>query len=337
MITNNGSFSKFLENKDERYYAERTKDYNNFLFKIPYDGDCDFIHILRTYISRYNPDGKPGLNDKSELGGIYIYSSGLLFNTEYCLREFLNCTDTVAAGYKATDVKECYKQLCRSISAEIACRIEAGRFDRDGAAKLVGEDDRDIKYAKEYRERGFAENDFMDGKRLDKPVIHISYDTRCDYDIAAVLEYLRSPEEIINARADVYMEAEKAMIYKQIVRAEVQFESFKEIEQNKYDPLHYRREIRRVTQSAGAKTVNVALERNGQRIMVKTDAERLGWNNDISDWNIAAADRPAYKEVFGHKHGGDARMDEITLVTHGKKELYNKSAFDKILFQGVRQ
>ena len=52
------NFAAFLENKDCRTFAERTKDYNRFFFKIPYDDDCDFIHVIRIYTSRYNADGR---------------------------------------------------------------------------------------------------------------------------------------------------------------------------------------------------------------------------------------------------------------------------------------
>jgi hypothetical protein len=325
MITNNENFAAFLQSKDRRYYAERIKDGNYCFFKVPYDGDCDFVHVIHTYTGHYNPEGKPELNDRSELGGIYVYSLGLLFNAGYELRGFL------APGYKALDAKEYYGRLKDDVSAETVRRVEAGLFDRAGAETLVGENDRDIRYYREYREREFAEQDFLDGKRFDKPEICIEYATRCENDIAAVLEYLRSPAGAVNARADAFMESEKAMIYKRIIGAEIRFGSFKEIEANKSNPLHYQREIRRAVQAACVKTVNVAFERDGRSATVKTGAERLGLNGYVADWDIAAADRAAFKAMFGYKHGGDARMNEIISITHGKKELYNKAAFEKTL------
>ena len=341
--TNNEKFNNFIQSKGERYYAEKTKDTNYYFIKIPYDGDCDFIHVVHTYVSRYNPEGRPGLKDKSELGGIYIYSLDLLFNTEYHLREFLaHGQPADMREYATLSAEEYYKQFKNEVSAEIVKRIEAGQFDRAGAAALVGEDNGDIKYYREYREYDSAKNDFLEGKQLDKPEICVTYSTQCDYDIDAVLEYLRSPAVIVNARADAYTEDKKAMIYKQIVRAEIHFESLKEIEADKNNPLHYQREIRRVMQAACVKTVNITFERagaaaaEGQSITVKADAGRLGWNDYVPYWEIAAPDREAFKAMFGHRHGGDARMNEITLITHGKKELYSKAEFDKT-FRRVAQ
>jgi hypothetical protein len=129
------------------------------------------------------------------------------------------------------------------------------------------------------------------------------------------------------------METERVRIYKAIVRAEIQFQSFKEIEANKAGPLYYQREIRRVIRLANVKTVYVALERGGKSVTVKTDAERLGLNDSISEWNVVSPDRAAYKEIFGYGQGGDAGMNEITAITHGRKELYNKAAFEKTLQQ----
>jgi hypothetical protein len=315
----------FLTDKNERQYAERLKDYAYYIFKVPYDGDCDFIHVMRTYVCRDDPDGKPGLTDRSELGGIYVYSLGLLFNTGYDLRGFLTDYD------KMPDAKEYYGRLKQDISAEVVRRIGSGQFNRAEAERIVGENDRDIQYYKEYREREFAERDFLDGKRFDKPEIHISYVTQCDCDVSAVLTYLRSPSDIVNARADAFMEKEKAMIYRQIVRAEIRFRSFKEIEADKSNPLCYKREIRRVVKEADVKTVNVTFERNGQIVTVKTDAGRLAYNDYVSSWDVVSADRYTYQKLFGYKSGGDAVMKEIIRITHGKKELYGKAAFEKTL------
>ncbi|GHV00753.1 hypothetical protein FACS1894211_08840 [Clostridia bacterium] len=325
MISNNENFMRFLQDGNERHYAERVNDYKYRLFKIPYDGDCDFIHVLDTYV--YKGNEKPGLNDTSALGGIYVYSLGLLFNAGYELRGF------VSAGYKTPDTKEYYGQLKKDVAAEVTRRVETGLFDRDGAERLVGESDRDIEYYKEYREYDSARQAFLEGKRFDKPEIRIYYDTQCDCDVAAVLEYLRSPAEAVNVRADAFMETEKAMIYKRIVCAETRFRSFKEIEADKSNPLRYQREIRRVMKEACVKTVNVTFERNGHGVTVKTEAERLGYGDSASDWYVVSADRHQYREIFGYKTGGDAKMDEIMLITHGKKELYSKSAFEKTLRQ----
>lgn len=83
--------------------------------------------------------------------------------------------------------------------------------------------------------------------------------------------------------------------------------------------------------TACVKTVNVTFERDGQRITVKMEADRLGWSDTFSHWNVLAADRGAYKRVFCHSISGDARLTEIISITHGKKELYNKADFDKTL------
>jgi len=332
MLKINNSFAEFLQDKNERQYMEWTGGYNFFLFKVPYDEDCDFIHVIRMYTSRLDPVGKPTLTCQSKLGGIYVYSLGLLFNVEYDLWDYMTSTDSAyTQSTRAPDVKEYYKRLKSAITAEIMGRIDAGQFDRAGAEKLVAADDRDILYYKEYRERGYAERDFLDGKRLDKPEIRVAYEVQSDCDIDAVLGYLRDPDEIIRARANAFMEAERVSIYKQLVCAEVHFESLREIEADKSNPLYYQREIRRVIGQADVKTVNITLERDGKSITVKIVTNRLGWNDYISDWDVAAPDRPAYKAMFGYKLGGDAKLYEITLITHGKKELYNKAQFEKSL------
>lgn len=233
MIINNEKFNEFLQDKNQRQYAEKIKDTKYYFFKIAYDEDCDFIQIMRIY-TYHNPEGKPGLKDKSGLGGIYVYSLGLLFNIEYDLREFLSCDNkTEKQNYESVDIEGYYKQLKNEIAAEIVRRIESGQFNRTEAEKLINPDDSDIKYYKEHGMRESAEQDFLNGKQLDKPDICISYTTQCEYDIDAVLEYLRCPADIINTRATTFIETEKVKIYKAIVRAETHFNRFKEIETDK--------------------------------------------------------------------------------------------------------
>ena len=338
MTIENKNFAEFLQSKEQKQYFEKIKDYNYYFFKIPYDEDCDFIYLIRVYISQYNKNGKPGLTDGSTLGGLYVYSLDLLFNVGYDLCE--NFGIARDKNPEMRDAKDYYNQLCKEIGDEVKRRVYAGQFDRNEAEILAKEskwDMKDIEYYKEYRELSFAESDFLDGKQLSRPEIHITYDTRCEYDIASVLEYLRTPTDIINARATAFIDAEKARIYKQLIRAEIHFKSLKEIEADTSNPLHYRREIRGVIKAADVKTVNATLERNGHGITVKMEADRLGINNSLSDWDIIAADRYRYKQMFGYNHGGDAHMDEIQCITHGKKELYNKAAFEKTLLHTTEE
>lgn len=221
MTIHNEQFKSFLQDKNQKQYAEKIKDIKYYFFKIPYDEDCDFIQIMRVYTYN-NPEGKPGLEDKSELGGIYIYSLGLLFNLEYDLRDFLSCRNVIEQQYYETlDMQGYYKNLCKDISAEIIRRVETGQFDRAEAEQLIAEGDRDIQYYKEYRERESVERSFLEGVLLEKPDICVSYDTPYAYEIDAVLKYLRCPADIINERAAAFMEDNKAVIYKQIIRAEI--------------------------------------------------------------------------------------------------------------------
>jgi hypothetical protein len=101
-------FSQFLKDKNQRAYFESVRDYSYHFFKVTYDEDCDFIHIIKIYNSRSN-DGKPGLSDKSEVGGIYVYSPDLLLNTEYCLRDRFNIryddTTTIKGYYKELKIR----------------------------------------------------------------------------------------------------------------------------------------------------------------------------------------------------------------------------------------
>ena len=46
ITTNNEKFNNFIQNKDERYYTEKSKDsYNYYFIKIPYDGDARMHEI----------------------------------------------------------------------------------------------------------------------------------------------------------------------------------------------------------------------------------------------------------------------------------------------------
>ena len=187
MNINNEKFNNFIQSKGERYYSDKANGYNYYFFKIPYDADCDFIHVINKYTCHSDPDGKPGIHDKSELGGIYAYSLGLLFNAGYYLRDFL--ADGMVAdmkNHKTLDVAGYHKQIGKEVSAEILKRIEAGQFDREAAAALISHDDRDIQYYKEYREYEFAKSDFLDGKRPDKLEIFVTYETQGEIKISGI-------------------------------------------------------------------------------------------------------------------------------------------------------
>jgi len=327
----NQQFLEFLRDKNRIHFNAIEGRNGYHIFKIPYDNDCVFLHVIRTYITDHDPIGKLRLGDKSELGCIYVPSIDTILNGEYPLKDFI-CKGNFSDAYRitSTDVKEYYRNLCRDINAEVVRHIEDGKFDRKKAAKLVEVDDREIKYYKEHKEYGYVERAFLEGETWDKPKIIIEYTSR-EHEIDSVLEYLRTPVEAIVTRVEQYMIAEQVKIYKAIVCAEVRFETMKAIMNDKTNPLHFQREIRRIVKDADVKTVNITFERNGTVVTAKTEAPKLGSWHYVSDYDIINGDRAEFKKIFNYNTGGDAKMHEILSITHGKKELYNKTEFEKTL------
>lgn len=87
------------------------------------------------------------------------------------------------------------------------------------------------------------------------------------------------------------------------------------------NPLHRMKAITDAIRSSGAKTVTVTVQKDGQELTFKAEANSLtGHRSYYSTYNIPAQDRREFERVFGRHSSYSA--EDIARITYGRNTIY---------------
>ena len=86
-------------------------------------------------------------------------------------------------------------------------------------------------------------------------------------------------------------------------------------------PLHRMRDITQALNQCGAKTVNVTIQKGGEEMTFKIPANGLkGYRISYNTWDIPAADRRQFYEMFGRS--AQYAAEDIAKITYGRNTIY---------------
>ena len=92
--------------------------------------------------------------------------------------------------------------------------------------------------------------------------------------------------------------------------------------QNPLNPVHRTRRIMQAVNASPAKTVTVTIRKNGIDFTFKIEADYLRRDcyGSYNDWNIVAADRRKYKELFGNN--ASFKPEDILRIEYARTIIY---------------
>lgn len=247
--------------------------------------------------------------------GVYDMENRALYLTKDSLSIFMDGT--------FPPVSEVEPSMTREISSRINQRVESAvNNDRDNlpVREISGwQAQRELREYQEFGAKAEALRQFFDNTVPDGQ-FHSGY-AMGDLPEAAFLAYLRDPDGFIQTEADQHIKSRSETFLLQFMKNDALLAEYQTLVQDIGSPLHRMKAITEAVSSCGAKMVTVTVQKAGERLTFKTEADQLkGYRNNYSTYRIPAADRREFERMFGRNENYNA--EEITRITYGKKTIY---------------
>lgn len=137
----------------------------------------------------------------------------------------------------------------------------------------------------------------------------------------AFLAYLRDPDGFIQTEADQHIKSRSETFLLQFMKNDALLTEYQALVQDTGSPLHRMKAITEAVSSCGAKMVTVTVQKAGEQLTFKTEADQLkGYRNNYSTYRIPAADRREFERLFGRY--ADYTAEDIVKITYGRNTIY---------------
>ena len=243
--------------------------------------------------------------------GIFCRKDGELYDAQYDLKSLDHELGTMAD--KSAGV------LSEQLQAAVRQRVEAA----------IGNDRRNLKiseltdsallkrldYARQYGAKENARKRYMDMEEFQPPVYRCVYDPD-HWTEDSLLDYILDSQGYASKEAAAYIENNQEEMLFDFLCSDMELAEYQALVADTNNPVHI------VMNTTPAKTVNVTILKNGEEFTFKTEAQELrrDCKNYYSSWNMVAADRRKFEELFGRS--ADYTPQEILRITYARAVLY---------------
>ncbi len=308
----NQEFMKWLASDDAPF----------FFFEGRYGGNGTVVKMKKTdslyYLFCQMSYGKEWLSscDKFEYIGLYCIKDNRLYDARGRLFE-IDGDEELLKRTTAKALKEDLQQRVRKkVEAVIGNDRKNLKVSELTDMSLLWE----INRTREYRAANDARIQFLKNDSYTPPVFQCSY-TPDEWTDESMMSYILDPDGYAENKAQSFIDNyQQDMLLCFLINDELN-KAYKAIWENVNDPVHIVKKIMLAMKNSTAKTVNVTIVKNGVEFTFKTDAHelRMDCKSSYSTWDIIAADRRRFKDLFGpHTY----YPQEIIRITYGKKVLY---------------
>ncbi len=254
-------------------------------------------------------------DDTPKFAGVYA-SGQRLFLTEDALSDFME--------HWTEPLTENQPYMSDEISGEINGYIEGiVQNNRNSLSITELASSVNISSCQSYAEYGAAQdaiNMLLNNQKPDTQ-FHSGYTMQRRLDESSFLTYLSDAEGYVQSQADQYLADHQEQFLMQFLEKDALNAAYRELIEDTAHPIHKMKAIADAVNSSGAKTVNVTVEKDGQRLTFKTEANSLrGYQSYYSTYHIPAQDRQKFEQLFG-KHE-NYTVDDITRITYGRNTIY---------------
>jgi len=249
--------------------------------------------------------------------GIFCRKDGELYDAQYDLKSLDHELGTMAD--KSAGV------LSEQLQAAVRQRVEAA----------IGNDRRNLKiseltdsallkrldYARQYGAKENARKRYMDMEEFQPPVYRCAYDPD-HWTEDSLLDYILDPQGYASKEAAAYIENNQEEMLFDFLCSDMELAEYQALVVDTNNPVHIVKKIMAAMNTTPAKTVNVTILKNGEEFTFKTEAQELrrDCKNYYSSWNMVAADRRKFEELFGRS--ADYTPQEILRITYARAVLY---------------
>ncbi len=237
----------------------------------------------------------------------------------YLTKDSLSCLTVGTFPFASETDLSVVEDICGRINQRVEDDIAN---DRNNLAVRELTSWRTSQDLKEYLEYG-AENEalerFFDDREPDGR-FHSDYALN-ELPEAAFIAWLQDPEGFIKTEAEQYIKKNQERFLLDFLKNDTLLEKYLALVQDTENPVHRTKAITKAIKASGAKTVTVTVQKNGQELTFKTDADSLiGHRNFYNTSRISAPDRRKFEQMFGR--GADYSAVDITKITYGRNTIY---------------
>ncbi len=309
----------WLENDScKPFIYDKEKHGVQVFIKVPRDEE--FTYLYR----QYNFDKNEPLqrSSKFENAGIYNKLDGKIY---FAHGYFDNIDPEIEVQ---TYTNEMRKRITEGVCAKVEAWVNNDAENLE-VAKLLGREEQDFEYYRNYGVINDARRNFLDGVRSQD----VTY--RCGYSFdewktdSELLSYMRSPSAFIEKEAQEYFSTRQERILSTLNKNEVLKAELRHIEEKEDSPLHRLRGIINAAKSIEAKTLTVRANKDGNELTFKIDASALRRDPGTyySDWDMPAKDRRVFENTFGER--ASLYPEDIVDISYCGKSIYSAEPYEE--------
>lgn len=289
------------------------------ILRLPINEAVDLLVYRRSFGERFDYSCT-----SFDCGTFYQRETDTLFEIGYGLEYLIKNTADPSIPNIGPGVSDVEKEIQLKLNTELAHQIT--KKEDLPVVDLDEQRKRDLSNVKQYAAAQEARRLYLgDQTPQDKQYIVAPSVDDCYYE--SFIAYITNPDKYIQDTLEELLADEdhqREFLYQLLVHEAV-VKEYNALLENKQSDTHLIKRIMTAMYSCPeAKTVTVAILKEGHEFSFKTDARVLLWDtNNYSQYYIAAQDRRKFTSLFGTS--ADYHPAEIQKIIYRGKPLYSKS------------
>lgn len=323
-MSQKSKFKEWLESDSYKHFIFDEGNVTNTTFiKVAKNDDFDYLFSQTFYTG-----GHIQRDDHLYFSGMYCKRDGQVYCAYNQLKRLIPEFEESKGQYQMAD------EVQRYVSGKIGY-IVLNNPDIYSTNRPISEEAE--KKLQNYNERtveGQATENFFAGIYADSLEYETDYQFK-GWDEDNLLEYILDPEQFIDDEVQKYLEGHIDDILLDLRKLESLKEHLAVIENAKDSLLHRIKAISKAVEGSGAQSVKVTIVKNGIEFSFKTATDTLKRSqSSYSRWDIPAAERRAYEELFKYD---SYRPEEIKEILYRGHQIYSAEPTEPIQTEGLKQ
>ncbi len=306
----NDQFSNWLFSNDTAPCCLQGRGWNYLLIRVEKNADFEYLF----YQTLYDTEGLVR-DENFNYAGIYCQKDGLLYDACQDLIRIVENPESL----KARTAGALQEQLIAAVRERVEAVINNDRRNLQVTKLTDGCLLNQLEYTYKYDAAQTARSLYLAGEQLS---VFFCYYKPDSWTEDSLLSYIADPEGYVQKQAEDYIAKNQENMLFDFLRNEAILKEYRAILADTENSLHLVKKISAAMAATSAKTVNVTIRKNETEFIFKTEASSLRGDcgSYYNSWNIVAADRRKFEELFGRS--ANYTPEEIVRITYAKKSLY---------------
>lgn len=247
--------------------------------------------------------------------GVYDMKNRALYLSEDALNIFMDGRFPLIEGAKPSVTRE----ICGRVNQRVERIIDNDRNNLPVREITGWPAQRELREYQEFGAKAEALRRFFDDTAPDSQ-FHSGY-VMGDLPEAAFIAYIQDPEGFIQTESAQHIRNHQEGFLLQFLKNDILLSEYQALTQDSGSPLHKMKAITEAVSDCGAKTVNVTIQKAGENLTFKMEADQLkGYHSSYNIYHIPAADRREFERLFGRY--ADYAAEDVVRITYGRNTIY---------------